>query len=157
MTTTVGNSAVLLERIHDFSNSSLQTILPCAELTWALTYQAVPVSIPIRSASRGGNALGLDANHGPMVIVLLSVFWRDPADDDRIERAVRTLFDQTDRAASDMGLAKDWIYLNYAAPWQDPIRGYGSVNRKRLQEISRRYDPRGLFQNNVPGGFKLFR
>lgn len=138
------------------SNATLQSILPIAGITWALSYQAVPASIPKRSALTGGNALGLDLSAGPLAIILLNVFWQDAADDARIEAAAKDLFDQARQAAERVGLANDWIYLNYAAPWQDPIASYGAANQQRLQEISHHYDPHGVFQKNVPGGFKLF-
>lgn len=55
-----------------------------------------------------------------------------------------------------MGLQRKWIYLNYAERDQDPIGSYGSENVGKLQAASKKYDPTGLFQTNVPGGFKLF-
>ena len=56
-----------------------------------------------------------------------------------------------------MGLQRQWIYLNYANDDQDPIGSYGSANVAKLQAASKKYDPTGLFQTNVPGGFKLFK
>jgi FAD/FMN-containing dehydrogenase len=161
--------------VFDINNATLHGLLPCAELSWVLTYQAVPAIATRRSSSSsspsssttatgdgsGGvhapNALGLDAADGPLVLVLLSAFWHDAADDARVDAAARRLVARVRRAAARRGLARAWIYLNYAAPWQDPIAGYGAANRRRLQDISRRYDPHGVFQKNVPGGFKLFR
>ena len=50
-----------------------------------------------------------------------------------------------------------YLYLNYAAPSQDPIAGYGNVNLAALRRVSRIYDPDQVFQNLVPGGYKLYR
>lgn len=48
------------------------------------------------------------------------------------------------------------MYMNYAYTSQDPIGSYGEENKAELQRVSNRYDPQGLFQKGVPGGFKLF-
>jgi len=54
-----------------------------------------------------------------------------------------------------MGVWNEFIYLNYAAPWQKPITSYGQANKNFLQSVSKEYDPNSLFQKAVPGGFKL--
>lgn len=53
-------------------------------------------------------------------------------------------------------MRRPWLYLNYAAQDQDPIASYGADSVERLKAASRKFDPQGLFQRNVPGGFKLF-
>jgi hypothetical protein len=35
------------------------------------------------------------------------------------------------------------------------IEGYGAANVAFLRDVSRKYDPLGVFQKLVPGGFKL--
>jgi hypothetical protein len=57
--------------------------------------------------------------------------------------------------AVEMGLLHEFQYLNYADPSQDPIGSYGEENASFLREVSKKYDPRGVFQRQVPGGFKL--
>lgn len=51
------------------------------------------------------------------------------------------------------GTADPFVYLNFAAPFQRPICGYGVDNVKYLEEVAEKYDPAGAFQNLVPGGF----
>ncbi|KAK8097551.1 uncharacterized protein PG998_013037 [Apiospora kogelbergensis] len=46
--------------------------------------------------------------------------------------------------------------LDYAFSFQDPTGSYGHENRIKLQDTSQKYNPKGLFQPGVPGGFKLF-
>ena len=62
---------------------------------------------------------------------------------------------QANEAARDMGLLHDFVYLNYANQAQDPISTYGRENVASLKRAAKRYDPRGIFQRQVPGGFKL--
>lgn len=54
------------------------------------------------------------------------------------------------------GSASEFLYLNYADQTQDVITGYGEGNRRELRRVSRVYDPEGVFQKAVVGGFKLF-
>lgn len=46
-------------------------------------------------------------------------------------------------------------YLNYSDISQDPLSTYGEDNFKRMREVAMKYDPTGVFQTRVPGGFKL--
>jgi hypothetical protein len=89
-------------------------------------------------------------------VVLLGVTWGGEADDDIIINAVTDLFTKFDTYAASQKMLNSYTYLNYAYKTQKPIQGYGSSNVKKLQAISKKYDPSGAFQRLVPGGFKLF-
>jgi len=54
-------------------------------------------------------------------------------------------------------LLRGFQYLNYAHPDQHPLESYGADNLQHLEEASRKFDPEGVFQKLVPGGFKLGR
>ena len=45
--------------------------------------------------------------------------------------------------------------MNYAWRGQMVIDGYGEDNKRFLKEVSEKYDPDGVFQKAVVGGFKL--
>lgn len=49
----------------------------------------------------------------------------------------------------------DFRYLNYSDISQDPLRTYGESSVKKMQEVAFKYDPTGIFQTRVPGGFKI--
>lgn len=57
--------------------------------------------------------------------------------------------------AETSGKATPWRYLNYVNPAQDPIKTYGEDNVRFLKEAATKYDPTGVFQTRVPGGFKI--
>lgn len=109
-----------------------------------------------KSATLGGNSLGLDPAEGPLMLILLASIWTNPADDARIIDVQRVLIDRIGEAARARKLDSRFTYLNYAFAGQDPIGGYGEQNVARLRTTSRKYDPDGFFQKAVPGGFKLF-
>ena len=137
-------------------NTTTQSLTDVQDLIYPLTWEPIPAAITAKTASLGGNSLGLDPSAGPLVLCVVSVSWSLASDDARIIAATKDLFAKIDKAATAAGLFNRFKYLNYATSWQDPIGGYGPENKARLRAVSRKYDPAGLFQKAVPGGFKLF-
>jgi hypothetical protein len=156
ITGTYGNSAKMMSTIFDIANSTVQSISNVPNLAYSLSFQPMPTAITSKAASRGGNSLGLSATDGNLFNLLLTVSWDTIADDERIEQHAKDLFQQSEDEAKKLGLYNEYLYLNYAAPWQDPISGYGAAQKAKLQAVSKKYDPQGIFQKQVPGGFKLF-
>lgn len=120
-----------------------------------LTFQRLPAVVI-------GNSMGLDIlNYGghqsdSLVLCLLAPFWADEADSPAMIAAAKNLLASIEKEAKAEGFYHDYKYLNYAASFQDPIRSYGPTAVRNLKRASRKYDPYGLFQVGVPGGFKLF-
>ena len=156
VTGTYGNSAKLMSTIFDIANRTIQPLVDVQDLAYSLSFQPMPTAITSKARSRGGNSLGLDDSDGNLFNLLLTVSWTASADDARIERHSKDLFKKAEAEAKKLGLHNRYLYLNYAAEWQDPISGYGAANKAQLQAVSKKYDPRGVFQAQVPGGFKLF-
>lgn len=100
--------------------------------------------------------LGLEGSRDALVLCLISASWDSADQDAAISSVTKKIHDRIVAEAKRKGLWNRWIYLNYADKWQDPIGGYGPANRATLQSVSRKYDPEGLFQKKVPGGYKLF-
>ncbi|KAF2678012.1 hypothetical protein K458DRAFT_261552, partial [Lentithecium fluviatile CBS 122367] len=103
----------------------------------------------------GGNSLGLNPEK-PIVISMLTLTWKNTADDSNVMWAATVFMHSVRREAKRQGVHNPFIYLNYANGGQMVIDGYGAANKARLQAVSRVYDPAGIFQNAVPGGFKLW-
>lgn len=154
ITLTIQNDAPLMSQIFDIANSTLQTIIATKGLVYALNFQPIPAAIIEKGA--GKNSLGLSANEAPLTNVLLSLSWVNIGDDAKIEAAGKGFFRRAKQASEDAGKCNEYLYLNYAAKWQDPINGYGAAEKARLRKVSRKYDKNGIFQKAVPGGFKLF-
>ncbi|KAI4214140.1 MAG: hypothetical protein LQ351_003225 [Letrouitia transgressa] len=156
VTRTYGNDPDLLKEIFAAANITLQTIASVPGLQYEVVFQPLPSVITSRGAATGGNVLGLDPAAGPLVIAEQGISWTNAADDEAIASAAKAVFDKVDQIAEQRGLLHDWIYLNYASEWQDPIASYGRINVLKLQAASSKYDPEGVFQSVMPGGFKLF-
>ena len=137
-------------------NTSIASVQSVPGITWSLSLEPIPTAISSKSAPAGGNLLGIDPADGALIIALLTGMWENTVDDTTVVDTAKTMFDAIDAKAKASGNYNDFQYLNYAAAWQDPIDGYGAVNKAKLQAASRKYDPLGVFQKGVPGGFKLF-
>ncbi len=88
---------------------------------------------------------------------VVTASFTNKADDDTVQRGMQAIVDQHEDILRRKGLYIPYRYLNYADKSQDPIGSYGQAIKARLQAVSRKYDPHGLFQTGVPGGFKLFK
>lgn len=87
--------------------------------------------------------------------MLLSALWPNFASNAVVDRISREALVKIESRARAKGLLQKFQYLNYAAPYQKPLASYGAGNLAFLKEVSKRYDPEGVFQTRVPGGFKL--
>ena len=65
------------------------------------------------------------------------------------------LIEKIDRAAELMGLLQKFVYANYAGRHQKPLQTYWRQNHQFLKGVIGKYDPKGVFQRQVPGVFKL--
>ncbi|KAL2843826.1 hypothetical protein BJX68DRAFT_277965 [Aspergillus pseudodeflectus] len=90
-------------------------------------------------------------------LALFSLHWLDAGYADMITVEARTLIRDIEDLVADARLAHPFLYANWAAWWQDPIRGYGKESVRHLQRMSGKYDPDRVFQEKVPGRFKLPR
>lgn len=161
MTITHGNSLAMLNATYEAWRASVAQITNVAGITWSLSLEPLPPSIYARHSIQ--NALGLTDRGGGddekgLVVVLLTASWTEAADDAVVAATGKALFKAMKQAAEDLDEYDRYLYLNYAnsASWQGkPIAGYGAANVARLRQTSAKVDPFGVFQRNVPGGFKL--
>jgi FAD/FMN-containing dehydrogenase len=51
-------------------------------------------------------------------------------------------------------LALDYLYLNDAEKGQKVFEEYGKRNVQKMKGIRRKYDPKNVFTELMPGGFK---
>lgn len=150
-TLTFVNSKELMEEIFQLANRTAQPLVEVPNVTWAISFQPEPPIITHKSCA---NSLNL-CTAPPLVNLLLSAYWDIPASDALIEAQAKMFISAVKARSVEMGLASPYIYLNYAASWEDPIAGYGETVKQKLQEVSRKFDPEGVFQRQCPGGFKL--
>jgi hypothetical protein len=75
--------------------------------------------------------------------------------DGRMNKAAKTWVHQVSTIARDLGTDDEFLYHNFAGGFQNPLSTYGRDNLRFMRSVARKYDPDGLFQIQMPGGFKL--
>ncbi|KAK4500372.1 hypothetical protein PRZ48_008561 [Zasmidium cellare] len=130
-----------------------------------------PLSVKIAQASQkqGGNALGLDPNHGDRIWVEHNLLWTNPTCNDKCPQQSEQLSDLVLEYMKEKypnALATNFksgnssftnfspLFMNDASPNQDVYSSYGAENLARLKQIKAAYDPSGFFTQRQ-GGFKL--
>ena len=121
-------------------------------MVWTLVLQPL---LPVMAKKGQTDSMGLADRTDPLVIVLFTVVWEKKTDDELVGQTTRAIINDIDAFAATKGTADPYRYLNDCASWQSPFDGYGAENKRFLQQMSRVYDPDGLFQRACVGGFKL--
>ncbi|KAM0468243.1 hypothetical protein ACHAP7_011072 [Fusarium lateritium] len=109
-----------------------------------ITY-SIPAAVMELSKERGGNALGLDAEGGHLVINLFSLSWNDSSMDNTAYRLAEDFIADFQKAAKSLDAFHPFVYINYANKGQDVFASYGRDNQKRLIEVQKAIDPQGVF------------
>ena len=139
----------------DIFYEEITAITDAADLVAAVSLQVITEPILEKMTVRGGNALGLSATDGPLMNVLITLSWSNIADDSRLNQFAAKVKDRAVAIAKAKGKEVAYLYMNYASPWQDPVAGYGKASKAKLQKVSKKYDPTGVFEKLQPGYFKL--
>lgn len=153
MNITVKADSTTLEAASEIYKNALRPVKEVESLTCSFTLQPYPLSLLEKSV---GNSLGLSTTDGSLVSVLLLCYWKNTSDDEAILSMMKNALAKMKEVAESQKHLVPYVYSNYASSDQDPIASYGSNEKKKLQEVSTKYDPEGLFQTGCPGGFKLF-
>ncbi|KAF3055857.1 Bifunctional solanapyrone synthase [Daldinia childiae] len=135
-------------------SKAIEHLKPVEGITLCLTLDGYPNSVLRKTEELGGNVLGLNAGDS-LISVLLLTYWKNKEGDENIILVLQKALGDIEKDAERRGQIVPYVYLNYTSSFQDPFTLYGEENKRFLQEVSRRYDPYGLFQNSFPGEFKL--
>jgi len=125
-----------------------------AKVTAELSLQSIP---PPMNGSHA-NSLGFAPDSTPHkdLAMLQVVFLFEGAEaTEGLQTELKDYIKIFEAMAEKNGVAHNFVYLNYAAAFQDPLGAYGAEQLKGLRDVARKYDPRGMFQKQVIGGFKI--
>lgn len=120
-----------------------------------LVFQPISLAMISHMSKNGGNALGITAADGPLVLINVSSKWTNPSDDALIASWAQSVIDRTVALGKERGVWNRYIYQNYAGQPQDVFKGYGPVNKAKLVAIHKKYDPTDVFTKLQPGYFKI--
>lgn len=81
--------------------------------------------------------------------------WQGAEQDALFQQAGADLIERTRAYAVSTGADNPYLYLDYADITQDPLASYGAENVEKMKTAAEKYDPNGVWQRQVPGGFKI--
>ena len=156
MNATVKPDVATLKAASEVFSAALEKVKGFEGIVCSMTLQPYPVSLLKQTGRLGGNIIGINADSGPLISILLLMYWKNQSDDETVISTARSVVEEIERDATQRGTKVPYTYMNYASNFQDPINSYGAENKKLMQHASKKYDPQGLFQQAASGGFKLF-
>ncbi|KAJ5952345.1 uncharacterized protein N7479_010758 [Penicillium vulpinum] len=158
VTGTFVNNLDVMKRTVDIHNRMIEEAKAGAkgdDYTMFTMIQPWPKLFTDHSVERGGNMLGLDRFDENLFQVLIDYSWKDEADDALFNQLANGALEELTTYSKSIGADNEFIYLNYANETQDPLSSYGPENVKYIQAVAKKYDQTGVFQTQVPGGFKI--
>ncbi|CAG7947196.1 unnamed protein product [Penicillium nalgiovense] len=105
--------------------------------------------------TNGTNMFGLTPERKDDVMIDMTAGYANKADDVLVQRVIIDIVDKQRALLKSHGHLMDFIYLNYADISQKVLQSWGEDNIAKLRAASKKYDPNGVFQEQVPGGYKI--
>ncbi|KXS97001.1 hypothetical protein AC578_1885 [Pseudocercospora eumusae] len=155
-TVTIKAGLRVLEEVHRITIQVYKDFSHIPDLIWDVQYEPMPKAYRDRGYARsGGNVMALNYTDEDLVIVFLMPLWQEAVYDDEVYQAVQTWLDRVYEYINVNDVGYPFQYINYAAPFQDPLASYGAPNLQFMRNVAKKDDPDELFQRALPGGFKL--
>ncbi|KAL7934398.1 hypothetical protein V8C35DRAFT_302486 [Trichoderma chlorosporum] len=107
--------------------------------------------------TNGTNMFGLTPGKTDDVLIDMTAAYNNESDDALVESVINDIVNQQRAFLNSTGYLLDFIYLNYADISQNVLSTWGNNSLAKLQAVSKKYDPNGVFQKQSPGGYKLFK
>ena len=140
-------------------NIALEAIAPSeqSDVNTLCMFQPITKSIVEKGVERGGNVLGLEnyVKDGNGIMFLVTLAIKGYENEVAAQPLVKAYVEELDAYSDSLGLKWDWKYLNYAHKSQDVIGSYGEEAVSFLRQVSKKYDPKGVFQKLRGSGFKI--
>ncbi|KAF1988920.1 FAD-binding domain-containing protein [Aulographum hederae CBS 113979] len=156
---TFKSNAAFMERFFQLGDQFIKSLsFDLSGLVLSYSFQPIPQAIIQKQFSRSnpeGNVMGLSAESGNVVNVNLAVGGFAAENEAEMNAATRKWIESAEAEARAQGVLSDYIYLNYAAEWQKPLEGYGEKSMAFMRDVAGEFDGRRLYQDGLPGGFKL--
>ena len=146
-------SPEFIGELYDRVDVVVKELFFAAGLILTMAFQPMPRVLYAQRAH--DNVLGLDRFQDDLINVLFTLMWPLSINNELVYARMKILESELIELAQKKGIYNEWIYLNYASQWQDPIKGYGEDEVAFLRSVSREYDPDLVHQKAVPGGFEL--
>ncbi|KAL6697232.1 FAD-binding domain-containing protein [Trichoderma pleuroticola] len=107
--------------------------------------------------TNGTNMFGLTPGKTDDVLIDMTAAYDNESDDVLVESVINDIVKKQRAFLESRGYLLDFIYLNYADISQNVLSTWGNKSLAKLRAVSKKYDPKGVFQKKSPGGYKLFK
>lgn len=158
-TLTFNNDVAVVKKamaVHDALVADLQKTLGTSSgFSTQCILQPLPSLFGEIGARKGGNMLGLDAVHTNSIMWLGTVAYEDPAHDEITHQKLQKAYKELESFARHRGADVAFRYINYADKTQNPLKSYGQANLDFMKKVAAKYDPKLVFQTQMPGSFKV--
>ncbi|KAK8127344.1 oxidoreductase- FAD-binding [Apiospora sp. TS-2023a] len=150
------NNAQVISDVWSVFNATIPSLSAIDGVSFSLSLEPMMPAMAATSKAKGGNVMGLDNMPAEgIVVTLLSLTFNKAADYPAMDRLSEKLLMDLQGAAQKRGAAFPFVEMNHAKGSQDVLRSYGDASHDFLKATARKYDPAGVFQRLMPGGFKL--
>ncbi|TKA58964.1 hypothetical protein B0A49_11654 [Cryomyces minteri] len=150
-TLTFRNDAALMCDIYSIFTYFAGTVDYEPEGRLAMTFQPLTAS----HIAHSDNALGLSAKDAPLILLSVELRWSSRSTTEYFEDVVRRFYQTMRTLLEENEALHPFVYLNYAARWQDPFAGYGVESVERMKRVRKMYDPDSVFDILQPGAFRF--
>ncbi|RYO82820.1 hypothetical protein DL766_006238 [Monosporascus sp. MC13-8B] len=133
----------------------LEGVIPDGNFTHYMVLQPLPASFAKHSVAHGGNVLGLDRVHEDCILFMTILEVATSQLAETVYPSFKAAVEEVESYAKSVDGNIEFRYLNYCDSSQDPLGSYGKENIKKMRDAAAKYDPDGIFQKRVPGGFKI--
>jgi hypothetical protein len=148
--------ARLCVQLHTELVKSLESIMAPGDFFTQMFLQPLPSYRWPIGKEHGGNVLGLDDLQNNALLYTAGVgIVTDDAPMEAVHAQLKAMAAKLVDFAKSVQGDMDFLYLNYADSDQDPLGTYGASNIKLMKDVAAKYDPTGVFQTRVPGGYKI--
>lgn len=120
-----------------------------------VTIQAMPKLLFEQSVKRGGNITGMERETDNAVLYQMQHMVRTADQEAEARKRLMPMRQALKQYSRDLGIDVEWQYLGYSDGGHDPLSTCGPENIQLMQDVAAKYDPDGVFQRRVTGGFKL--
>jgi len=129
------------------------TISSIPGLCVTFTFQPIAASTVAHGKACGGNALGVTEN--AQTWLCLTNTWVLPSGNQGTLPLSISFMKWVEDLVKAKGLFEPYLFLNDTGIDQKVIASYGDAQVKELVKVSKKYDPKGVFQKLAKGGSKL--
>jgi len=157
ITLTFKNDVRVLTKAIELHDALIPKIKARAKGNWTMQnmFQPIPTVFGKIGAEKGGDMLGFDRFNETVVLFQTYLAWNGASQDKFFQSQGDWLISELSTYAKSIGKSNPFIYLDYAYKTQKPLVSYGAKNVAKIRAAAKKYDPNGVFQTMVPGGFKI--